>query len=756
MAARRTTRLASDPEDLRPNTGAIARGIGGRLSIDSQFDLFGMPNVLVPPSNAEDQWRFLSLDNDALRRISPARLMELLADLSPDVSRALWDFLRLCNPGWTVKVTRPGGTDVDAKGQQMADDFLNQLQTLYGSVDVVFGRMFISAFLRGAIMAELVLDLDGKTMVDFATPDPASVRYVRKQDPVRGHIYVPVQWQNRALTLPVPLESPIAGFIPLTWPTIRIVPIDPFPGSPYGRAMAAPALFSTLFLLGMLHDLRRVVSQQGYPRLDASIDLMKLKASAPASITSDPAKWKKWVKDSIDEVTKLYEDLQPDDMFTHTDVVTLNRPVGTVDSSSLGAVDGLIQALERMSTRALKTMPFMQGSTQSTTETQAVREWEMMTQSIRSTQHFVESLTSGLLELGLQAQGVAADVSVEFAELRASEEIRDATAEGLRVANAAQKYSWGWISQDAAAQAGANVDEADAPAPRILPRGATETTDADAAQLAPEIVGGSGDGGNGQKRRTRARRAGGDDAVTVSAKPTSADKQRVTDALDYWATETDTDLWDAVEADEEQDTEDSRTALLAAIATAAGALASRLVEANTATYRRQMRAVAKALDATPPADITDQAVLAAIAARAGVSARSIAKTQAAQRRMFLAECATKAEARAAFDAWLVDRNTLIGQYESSMAAHAALRDVVSWNSLTGTERVLPESGVCEQCQTAADIGEQPLGAIDPIPPYHLRCVHYLAQTYSPADEAKALVFGQSRHIVPLRVVGGGS
>ena len=37
----------------------------------------------------------------------------------------------------------------------------------------------------------------------------------------------------------------------------------------------------------MLHDLRRVVSQQGYPRLDISLNLETMAAAMPSNLNDD-------------------------------------------------------------------------------------------------------------------------------------------------------------------------------------------------------------------------------------------------------------------------------------------------------------------------------------------------------------------------------------------------------------------------------------------------------------------------------------
>ncbi len=453
----------------------------GRVSVDNATGPFQGFLTILPPPDHESNWRLLNLDSDTLDRLSPAKLMEMLADVSPDVSRALWDFLRLSNPGWEAQATRPGSDDPDPRAQAVLDAFLNQLDDMHGAIDVVFARLFLAAWLRGAFLVELVLDQAGRAPVDLATPDPASVRFQKAQDPVRGTVQVPGQWQE-------------GRFVPFDRPTIRYIPIDPFPGSPYGRPIVAPALFAALFLLGVLHDLRRVVQQQGYPRVDLKILAEKIQAAMPPELENDPKAMQEWVGAAIDEVKTVYSQLQPDDAYVHLDAVEVNRPVGTVDSDSLGAVDGLIKALERMLVRALKTMPLMMGTTDGVSEANANRQWEIFAAGIKSLQHLAETLLERLLTLGLQSQGVQASVRFRFGELRAAELLRDAQTEALLIANAAAKRDQGWIGQD---EASVEVTGHDAVAPAPI---------APAPAAPPEVASAQADPGSNRARLARGRR----------------------------------------------------------------------------------------------------------------------------------------------------------------------------------------------------------------------------------------------------------
>ena len=418
---------------------AIARELAGTRIAHAQPSETSVYNIDFPiePISADDRLRDLALDGETMARLAPAQLLELLCDVSPDISRALWDFLRFCNPGYECKALVKGKPANDTI-QAALDALIDKMKTRHGSFDIILSRLFTGAFLRGAFVAELILNKTGKEMLDIATPDPASMRFKQRNDPDYGTTWELGQWQFGKW---VSLEK---------YDTIRYMPIDPLPGSPYGRAIAAPALFTTVFLLGLMHDLRRVVAQQGYPRIDLSINMEKLFALMPENIQDDPEAQRAWLNAMITEIKDVYASLEPDDAYVHSDVITVGRPVGAVDSSSLGAISGIIQNLERQMVRALKTMPLLMGITDGVSEANANRQWEMHAAGIKSIQHLAESLLEHLLGIALRVQGVPASVKFRFSEIRAAEQFRDAQTEQLKIQNANAKKQAGWITQDEA------------------------------------------------------------------------------------------------------------------------------------------------------------------------------------------------------------------------------------------------------------------------------------------------------------------
>jgi hypothetical protein len=443
----------------------LPKSIGGqrlRLSQDSPQSALAGSSLLVSPDAPHAYWRDWELDRNWLDYLSAADLLDLLTDLSPDVSKALWDFLRFMNPGWEVKCYRQNGKTPDKQAQTVVDSFFDTLKGLYGSVDVILGRANFTAFLRGGYFFELILDRAGRTPLDVATPDPRWLHFEKQRDEDRGEVFRPFQWQN-------------GKKVYLERDTIRYLPVDPAPGKPHGRPLAHPSLFTTLFTLGLLHDLRRVISQQGYPRLDLSIDLDVLLKIMPAEYRTDPGAMAVWLDETVSQIRTTYEALEPDDAYIHASHITVNRPVGTVDSDSLGEVKEVIALLERQAVRALKTMPLLMAIPEGMSEANANRQYEVFAAGIKSLQHLHESAWEHMLSLVLQAQGRQARVEVRFAELRAAEMLRDAQTEALKIKNAAAKYQAGWLSQQEACSEVTGKETPDQEEPRGPVQDASDT-----------------------------------------------------------------------------------------------------------------------------------------------------------------------------------------------------------------------------------------------------------------------------------------
>jgi hypothetical protein len=223
------------------------------------------------------------------------------------------------------------------------------------------------------------------------------------------------------------------------------MPLDPAVGSPYGRAIVSPAVFSSLFLISILKDLERVVRHQGWRRLDIVLEIEKIKIPS-----NKPEDVKKVIDDWVSDICQRYKDLDPDEAFVHSDHFKFNTPVGTMDRGSLTGIEDIIRVLERRIIRGVKSQPILMASNESVAETHASRQWEIYAASIRSVQSLVARSIEDLLRVAFLAQGRQVDVKLVFEEFRDTERLRDAQAEQLELQNIDHKVEQGYITAEEA------------------------------------------------------------------------------------------------------------------------------------------------------------------------------------------------------------------------------------------------------------------------------------------------------------------
>lgn len=387
-------------------------------------------------------WRAEQLDENTLNRMTADEMMALMVDISPEMSRADWDWLRLFLAGWEYHVYRPGGKKVHKPGEAAVAMMIASMDALHGTFEDVLTRIVQGGLIRGAFFAEAVFDSDARTLIDIATPDPALVVFQPKTDPVRGDI-----WEKGMMDG--------EDFVSIESEFVRYIPIDPFPGKPYGRSPLMPGLGPSLFLLSLMSDMKRVIRQQGYPRIDIEVDVEEMNEIIDNGEWEDEDELSNAlvaaVEAAVAQVEQQYMDVPPDGAYVHSSVIKINGLVGAIDAGFLQAVDALINALERQDTRGMKMMPLLMGISDTADESDANRQWELQVKGVKALQHKVEQMLGDLFSLGLQAQGIQAVVEWRFAELRVAEAMRDTQVDQLKAAVAAKMEAYGYWEADEAA-----------------------------------------------------------------------------------------------------------------------------------------------------------------------------------------------------------------------------------------------------------------------------------------------------------------
>ncbi|MHB0913929.1 MAG: hypothetical protein ACYC2Y_10890, partial [Armatimonadota bacterium] len=275
-----------------------------------------------------------------------------------------------------------------------------------------------SAFLQGAVAGEVAFS-EGFELEDFYPVDPHSVHFTREAGGL-------VPWQ---------------GSVRLSPETFWYVPVDPWIDDPYGRAPAAPVLQEVWFDVALIHDLRKAVHNQGWPRIDVEVLEEALLANAPANVKADSGRLAEWLSERLAEVQAAYNNLQPDDSFVHFDSVKITQ---AQTSGKMLDVEHVIRVVERRMTRALKQLPILMGQNEGTTETHGSVQWQIFAAGLRSLQEPVAHILSGMMQAALEASGVPGRVVCAFASIRTTDRRAEAEAERIEIENAVAKYEAGF------------------------------------------------------------------------------------------------------------------------------------------------------------------------------------------------------------------------------------------------------------------------------------------------------------------------
>lgn len=405
------------PRGLTPGRQAGA-------AYDATIGLFGWKTI---PRRAYSTLDVQRLD---ITRMAPFQVMEVLAEVSPDVSQALWNMLLLTNSGYSFDVLDAAGK-TDERGQALLAEILADINVRGGGLDALINQWHYTAYLQGAVAGEIALSPDLTGIEDLYAVTPWTIEFVRDTPRPRSVQRVPGERQPRELNQE----------------TFHYLPVFPAPDDPYGRMPFASVLYALSFDLQLLRDLQVAVHANAWDKLDITVLESVIVEGMPPEKRHDPRERMKWVNATIDQIRNAFDGMQPDDHHIHTDGTKI-APV-TSGNRSVGIVP-VFRLLERRIIRALKQLPILMGSNEGTTETHGTVQYEVFVDGIRAVQQLVKAMLDRMLTLGLQVRGHQGTVVMTWDAIRTTDRKADADAEAVEITNAAAKRDQGWIDQDTA------------------------------------------------------------------------------------------------------------------------------------------------------------------------------------------------------------------------------------------------------------------------------------------------------------------
>lgn len=455
-SASAATSTAATDSGIMGAATAPAPLMGGRQTQPYNANPIGaMAYGFLPRRN----WESLDLTDlsNATRFFTPQQLLEMLADLQPQISQATNNKVRLVNIGWSFQVKTKNGTSELKAAKARVDAFLANVNKDGGGIDAIINGWSSTAFLQGAVAGEIALTEDLNEVADIYSVQPWTIWFERDS----AQNLVPFQQQ-------VSVSSPVAGsgagagagagqrygvagypYRRLNPTTFGYVPVDEFPDGAYGRAMAGPALQLVNFYFQMLKDMRQWVHVNAWGRLHIKMMEEMILKAAPATVKNDPSgnKQIEFINARLTAFRTAYNTIKPDDAFVSTDAVAMSPVDSSGKTFDVGKIFDILKA-ELFS--ALKELPVFMGSNTGTTETHGTVQMAIYAATIKSLQKVIAALIEKLLNAALAVWGINGKVVWTFEPLRATDRLMDAQADQAETAAAAAMRDQGWITQDEA------------------------------------------------------------------------------------------------------------------------------------------------------------------------------------------------------------------------------------------------------------------------------------------------------------------
>lgn len=365
------------------------------------FDPSNNQNVLSAP-----QYREHLEDIFTTRASSDSRdLIRNLIVQDPDASASLNAFLTLSDTNPIILVKDINGA-IDRNGLKVVNALIDSLTTRYDyskgfeytpSLKAIAEEMRYMILAEGMVMGEPIITKEGVFN---------QVRLIQTNK---------LEWFERENGRLVPEQVPVNGGdnISLDFPHIFVAYYRQDPSKAYAYSPFVSVINTAAARQRIINDLYRIMQLTGYPRMDISIMEDVIRANAPDSIKSDPAKMATYISQTINSISSTISNLRPDQAFVHTD----SLEVGMVNDKKAGMsidIEPVIKTLNAQNQAALKTMATILGRGEAGVNTASV-EARLFALQCDGLNAPVGLLMSQMLTFLLRLTGSTSKVEVTFA-----------------------------------------------------------------------------------------------------------------------------------------------------------------------------------------------------------------------------------------------------------------------------------------------------------------------------------------------------
>ena len=366
--------------------------------------------------------------------------IEFLKKVNPDVSMAVWNFVRLANQGHEMHFYSLDGkirlSDVEGRWREFAAR-VNEISN--SGLDGLIDQLHYSSYVLGAMGVEAEVTPDRMDIYDIYPVKPTTINWELKE--VKGRkMYVPYQYADYKKTY---LDKEHANFF---W-----VPADPDIGDPRGSLTLTPVLQAVDFQMQILQDVQAVLHHQGYPRNDISLALEKLMTICPAHIKNDSKKLMEWINEQVDNVRSNFESIAPDSDYIHTDDSTINQNQGANAARSLD-FRALLEGIDPQVLSGLKQMAIFMNRNTGITESWGTVQFRIYCSGIQSCQRGSKRIIEEISRLWLRVNGIQAVPKFTHNTIDWNSEEQRMTVQLMKQEFYAVAQMMGWVDANTASQ----------------------------------------------------------------------------------------------------------------------------------------------------------------------------------------------------------------------------------------------------------------------------------------------------------------
>lgn len=378
-----------------------------------------------------------------------ADAIDFLSKVTPDVSMAVWNFVRLANQGhemhfYASKDKENRMTELEPEWREFSarvNDVSNS--GLDGLLDVLHR----SAFMRGAQGLEVEVNKQRTDIVEVHPVVPQTIEWEVEEREGR-RVFIPYQQQHMKK---VSLEPAKANFF---W-----VPTDADIDDPRGNLLLAPVLQAVDFQMQILQDLQAVLHRQGWPRNDIKIMLERVLTRMPQEVKSGKKKIDQWLTEIWDEVKAQMDNLEPDSDYIHYDDIEVNVIEGGNTGRSLD-VRAIMEMVDIQAMGGSKQMSIFMNRNQGVTETWGTVQFMIFCNGIASIQRGSKRLMEEVARLWLRVKGKQAVPVFTHNKLDWNSEEQRMTVKLMQEEFWAIAQLLGWATPDQATQEVTGNDKA--------------------------------------------------------------------------------------------------------------------------------------------------------------------------------------------------------------------------------------------------------------------------------------------------------